>query len=105
MHQSGKLTDDVVEISIDSGDTEFIAAALAIRSRLPIPVVERILGSNSPKVITALCWKAGFKMRFAIDVQTRIAQIQPGMLLYARDGHDYPMSTEDMTELLGRVAG
>ncbi len=105
LHQSGKLTDEVVEISLDSGDTEFITAALAIRSRLPIPVVERILGSNSPKVITALCWRAGFKMRFAIDVQTRIAQIQPGMLLYARDGFDYPLSPEDMTELLGRVAG
>jgi hypothetical protein len=36
-------------------------------------------------------------MRFALEVQKRISRIPPSQLLNARDGHDYPMTEDDMT--------
>jgi hypothetical protein len=69
---------------------------LAHRSGLPAGTVQRVLSSASGKAVTALCWKAGFKMRFALEVQRRIARVPGRSILNARDGVDYPLSPEEM---------
>ena len=46
--------------------------------------------------MTALCWKAGIKMRFAIELQRRLARVAPSSVIHARDGIDYPFSEEAM---------
>ena len=35
-------------------------------------------------------------MRLALEVQKRISQILPSQLLNAHDGHEFPMSPDDM---------
>lgn len=73
---------------------------LAARTGYPVAVVQRMVQSGSARSITALCWKAGVTMRFAVDVQRRIGKIPPQSLLYARAGVDFPLSEHEMTEQL-----
>ena len=65
---------------------------------------ERIAAARSAKAMTALAWKAGFSMRFAVKLQSRYANVPSGELLHPRDGFDYPMSEEDMTWQIGFYA-
>ena len=83
--------------SVASGDRRFVNAALAVLADLPLDIVREIVASESAKAVTALAWKAGLSMRFAVELQMRHAGIQPKSLLYARDGFEFPLSEEDMT--------
>jgi uncharacterized protein (DUF2336 family) len=105
LFQAGKLNDAAVELALDSRDQDFVVAALALRSRIAQAIVERVIATRSAKLITAICWKGGFNMRFALDIQKRLAQIQPRQLLYARDGFDYPMSEAEMDQQLAVLTG
>ena len=62
--------------------------------------VKSVLGSDSPKTITALCWKAGLGMRVAYDVQLRIARVPTADALRPRDGIDYPITGSEMRQVL-----
>ena len=103
LFQAGRLNDAAVELALDSRDDNFVIAALALRSRIAHGTVERIVATKSATLITAICWKGGFKMRFALDIQKRLAQIQPGSLINARDGFDYPYTEEEMNNQLGML--
>ena len=96
LHTEGRLDDDVVAAALDSGENDFVMMALAIRAHLGQEAVRAIVDSRSAKAITALCWKACFKMRFAMDVQKRLGKIPPDRLLNARDGVDYPLTQDEM---------
>lgn len=96
LFKKGKLTDEAVNVALDMSDDEFVISALALRAEIPRANAKRILESRSPRTVTALCWKAGHSMRFALEVQKRISQIPPNLLLYAHDGFDYPMSADEM---------
>ncbi len=79
--------------------------ALAQRAGIPIALVRNMAASGGAKTITALCWKAGLTMRFAMDVQRRIGHIPPQSMLNARDGVDYPLSPQQLTEQLTLFTG
>ena len=90
------MTDETVDLALEMGDDGFVISALALRAGIPRETAKRILESQSPRTVTALCWKAGQSMRFALEVQKRISQILPSQLLNAHDGYDFPMSPDDM---------
>lgn len=96
LFRQGELSDDAVNLALETGDDDFIISALALRAGIPLNTAERVLETRSPRTVTALCWKAGLSMRFALDVQKRISRIPPGQLLNARDGRAYPMSQDEM---------
>lgn len=96
LHGAKKLNDAVVEMALNANEREFVMAAIALRAGVPMWGVERIVDGKSAKGVTALCWKAGIKMRFAIELQRRLARIAPSSVIHARDGFDYPFSEEDM---------
>lgn len=100
LFKAGELNDQVVSLALDSGERDFVTAALCLRAGVAVPVGRRIVASQSAKAMTALAWKAKFPMRFALDLQQRLARVPPSSLLYARDGTDYPMSAQDMTRHL-----
>ncbi len=91
--------------ALDTSDPDTLIEGLAARAGYPAAMVRRMVFSGSARTITALCWKAGVTMRFALDVQRRIGHIPPKSLIYARDGVDYPFSPQDMTEQLGLFGG
>ena len=94
--RKGKLTDETVSLALETGDEGFVISALALRAGISREIAKRILESRSPRTVTALCWKAGHSMRFALEVQKRISRIPPNQLLNAHDGLDFPMSHDEM---------
>ena len=100
LHGEKKLNDAIIEMALNANEREFVMAAIALRAGIPLWGVERIVGGQSAKGVTALCWKAGIKMRFAIELQRRLARVAPASVIHARDGIDYPFSEEDMQSRL-----
>lgn len=96
LHADKKLNDAVMEMALNANEREFVMASLALRAGVPLWGVERIVNGGSAKGVTALCWKAGVQMRFAIELQRRLARVPPSSVIHARDGFDYPFSDEDM---------
>ncbi len=103
LFSQGRLTDEAVSHALETGDDAFVIAALALRAEIPLDNARYILETRSPRTVTALCWKAGHTMRFALEVQKRISRIPPSGLLNARDGHDYPLSEDEMSFQLDLV--
>lgn len=96
LHADKKLNDAVIQMALNANQREFVMAAIALRAGVPLWGVERIVEGGSAKGVTALCWKAGVQMRFAIELQRRLARVPPSRVVHARDGFDYPFSDEDM---------
>lgn len=96
LYAAGKLDQDAIDNELISGNRAFVTESLALLSGLPPGVVARIISARSAKAITALAWKAGLSMRFAIKLQTRFANVPRREVLHAKNGVDYPMSEEDM---------
>lgn len=97
LHKDGKLDDGRISSELTSGNRVFVTEALAVKSGLPSAAVEHIAAARSAKAMTALAWKAGFSMRFAVKLQSRFANVPSPELLHPRNGFDFPMSEEDMT--------
>ncbi len=100
LHAEGKLNDAVIEMAFNANERDFVLAALALRAGLPLWGVERIVNGATGKGMTALCWKAGLQMRFAIELQRRLARVPPSKVVLARDGFDYPYTDEEMESRL-----
>lgn len=94
--RKGTLLPDTLADALDRGDQGFVAAGLALRAGVPLAAVQRILKSNSARRIAALSWKAGCTMRFAVDLQVRVAKLTPQSILYARNGVEYPLGEAEM---------
>ncbi|MFB3054890.1 MAG: DUF2336 domain-containing protein [Alphaproteobacteria bacterium] len=105
LHASGKLDDERLDMELLSGNRAFITHALSLMAGIPPALVTRIADARSAKAITALAWKAGLKMRFAIKLQARFGNVPPREILQAKDGVDYPLSEDDMTWQLDFYAG
>ena len=104
LNKEGRLDDERISSELLSGNRTFVSHALAVKSGLPVAVVERIAAARSAKAVTALAWKSGFSMRFAIKLQARFGNVPAREILQAKDGFDFPMSEEDMTWQLGFYA-
>lgn len=105
LHAMGELDDERLDFELCSGNRAFLTAALSLMAGIPPALVTRIADSRSAKAITALAWKAGLKMRFAIKLQARFGNVPRREILQAKDGLDYPLSEDDMTWQLEFYAG
>ncbi|MGB8841485.1 MAG: DUF2336 domain-containing protein, partial [Aliidongia sp.] len=94
-YANGTLSEDVLVAALGL-DQDFVIAALALRSRLPPAVVNKILVSHSAKGLTALSWKAGYTMRLALQLQIRLARLPPKARLNPNQGGSYPLTPEEM---------
>ena len=95
-HAAGKLDEDMVGAALTQGDRGFVLAALSVRANVPLEAVDKIIGGQSARGVTALCWRAKLSMRLCRQIQLRIANIPPTSVLNARDGTHYPMSDSEM---------
>lgn len=99
-YRRGELTQDVVMRYLDFNEPEFVSAALALLSGVPLPAVQQMVRSQHPKAVVSLCWKAGLSMRNAIQVELRLARIHHSRVLYAKEGIHYPLSDNEMRHYL-----
>lgn len=96
LFKEGKLTESLLDGALADGDRGLVMAGLAELSGIPLATVDRIIATHAPRAVTALVWRAGLSMRFARQVQLRLAQIPPKSALNARDGVHYPMPDDEM---------
>ena len=100
LYKGGKLDDAAVTRAVMKGDINFLVEAFVLKTGVDKDAVKSVLTSDSPKTITALCWKAGLGMRVAYDVQLKIARIPAPDTVRPRNGVDYPLSGEEMRQTL-----
>jgi uncharacterized protein (DUF2336 family) len=100
LHATGKLDEDAIDEALSLGSEEFVALALALRASVPLTMVSRVIAAHSAKGITALAWKAGLGMRFAVKLQMRVARVAPADVINAKDGTDYPLKPDEMNWLI-----
>ncbi|WP_114392358.1 DUF2336 domain-containing protein [Oleisolibacter albus] len=96
LQAEGTLDEDAVSAALTRGDRGLVLAALAVLSGYGLEDVDRVVAGQSPRGVTALCWKAGLSMRFCRQVQLRLATIPPTAVLNARNGTDYPMTETEL---------
>ena len=96
LHAAGKLDDETLSEALISGDRTLVRCGLAVRSKMSMDQVGDILTSRSAKGVTALAWKAGCSMRFAMQIQQQLGGIPPKQLVHALDNGKYPMGDDEM---------
>ncbi|MCI5059566.1 MAG: DUF2336 domain-containing protein [Alphaproteobacteria bacterium] len=96
LYKAKKLGEQMVSDALGLRDRAFVLESLSCLSGLPRPLVDKAISLQAPKIICALCWKAGFSMRLAFRIQQEIAHVKVKDLLYPRDGVDYPLTPKDM---------
>jgi len=98
--KSGNLEGKDIERALNGGDKKFVISALAVRSDLPVPTVEKIIGSRNPGVVAAMVWKGGLSVRISTVIQERLAHIPKADLLQSADGRNYPLTEEELEKQL-----
>ncbi len=96
LFKANELTNEVLGDAILAGKRDFVRHGLALRAKVGVDFVDRILNGHSAKGITALAWRGDCGMRLALQLQTNLGGIPPNKALRARDGSDYPLTTEEM---------
>lgn len=100
LKEAGRLNERVVLDHLQGGDRHFAAAALAVMTRVPLPVVEKLLAAHLAEPVVSLVWYAGLSPAFAVQAQMRLAGIPAREALYPdRHGH-FPLSHEVMAARL-----
>jgi len=95
LFERNALTDAIVREAAQSGEEEFIKAALMLKSGIKPSVITKVFDIASVKGVVALCWKAGLSMPTAVVVQKRIVRIPPREVQGSVDG-DYPFNADEM---------
>ncbi|NIA71285.1 DUF2336 domain-containing protein [Pelagibius litoralis] len=90
------LTNEVLGDAILAGKRDFVRHGLALRAKVGVDYIDRVLNGHSAKGIVALAWRGELGMRLALQLQTNMGGISPNKALRARDGTDYPLSPEEM---------
>ena len=94
LHAAGDLDEKKITSAL-AKDGEFVKAALAVLAGIDPIVAGRAIDTQTAKGIVAVVWKAGLSADMAVEVQTRVAHIQPRDVLKPRDG-GFPLSSEEM---------
>lgn len=91
-----QLNEEIVADALGMRDKEFVVQALARLARAQPDTVEGVFRMRKARPVVALCWRAGFSMRFALRLQQEMALVPPQELLYPREGTDYPLTDDEL---------
>jgi uncharacterized protein (DUF2336 family) len=101
LHKANKLDEAIMADALALREYDFIQMGLALRSKLPLSTVKRMIETRSAKAVTALVWRAGLPMRYALDLQRELAKVPHSELLYPRNGEDFPLTPDEMDWQIG----
>ena len=107
LEKEGDLTEEMVSDALAMGERDFVYLAIARMAGTSPAMVKKIFSMKTGKPIVALCWRAGLTMRFALQLQKELGQVQARDLLYPRGGTDYPLTKDELIwqlEFLGLKA-
>jgi hypothetical protein len=100
MLSGGDLTENAILDALSWNDRVFVLEGLALKAQVPPELIDRIFMAGSAKGVVALSWRAGLSMRAAMQLQVKAAGVAPKKVVNAKDGTDYPMSEDEMMQLL-----
>ena len=98
--QEDRLNEETLSDAIGMRDYALVNDALAHLAKTNVESVTKVIETQKPRSIVSLCWKAGLSMRMALSVQKDVAHVNHKELLYPKGGTDYPLSEEEMREML-----
>ncbi|MBI5165376.1 MAG: DUF2336 domain-containing protein [Magnetospirillum sp.] len=104
LHAAGKLDETMIDTALSGGDHAFVVAALAVRAHLPLPLVQKVVKTQSAKGMVAVTWKAKLSAAAAVQLQSRLLRLSSSRLLSARGGN-WPLTSDEMTWQLEFLAG
>ncbi len=93
---TGSLDEGFILEALQNRDRLTVIHALAVMTRQPAVLIEKILDGQNARPIVALCWHAGLSMRAAIKVQAGAGRLLQKDLIPARNGVDYPFTRDEM---------
>lgn len=96
MRNANKLTLDVIHKAMMVSDHTFVFAALLVLADIETDVGRRIFQEKNAKGILALCWKAGFPAKQAVQVQQRMGRLSPEELIEAGEDGQYPLDDSEL---------
>ncbi|MBY0430918.1 MAG: DUF2336 domain-containing protein, partial [Rhodospirillales bacterium] len=100
MRDLGALDESLICEAIQSQDTEFVLAAVAVRADVPISLVRLVVATHSAKGSVALAWRSGLSMTFAVSFQTLVAHVPAADTIRPKAGALYPLTAEEMRTYL-----
>lgn len=98
--KEGRLDNETISDAIGMRDYALVNAAIAHMAGTTLSTVKTVMETQKPKSIVAVCWKAGLSMRLALLVQQEVAHVNHKELIYPSGGTDYPLTIEEMEEML-----
>jgi uncharacterized protein (DUF2336 family) len=96
MAREGRLTEAALQEALRRGDERLAAAMLAVAADMPLCAVGRAASLRSAKAVVSLVWQAGFSMRIAGPLQSRITGLPPGAILLPGPAGSFPLAVEEM---------
>lgn len=96
INDDGGLAEEKLYDALGMRDYDFVTAAIAHLVRKDFITVKKILDMKAPKPIVSLSWAAGLSMRFALQLQKTVGQVQPKEMIYPKDGEGYPLSEDEI---------
>ena len=98
LDQSGALSEDMIQQSVESGHSPFVLAALAVKTSLAPELIRRIFDSKNPQGIVAILRKAQIGARLTRLIQRKTARVPPKDII---DPEITPMKEEDIEWQIG----
>jgi len=98
--KAGKLGTETLLDALAWQNIKFVEEALRQMSGIKLEDIHAAAAKHDAAFIVALCWKAGLQMRLALELQKKLAGVQPRNLIYARGGTDYPLDESEMKKIL-----
>ena len=93
---NNELTEELIGDALAMRDYGFVMESLALLAKAKPQTIQTVFDAKAPKSICAICWKAGFSMRFALQLQQTMGQVPAKSLVYPRGGTDYPFTRQEM---------
>ncbi len=102
-HRRGMLNDEFIIECIDNKRRPMAMHALALMCDMDKTKIERAFSTKDGRLITAIAWKAGLKMRTSLDLQNRMVMVKREKMVMAKDGLYFPFKDEEMESELKRL--
>lgn len=106
--EEGGLSEEKLTDALGMRDYDFVTGALAYLVKADFITVKKILDMKASKAIVALTWATGLSMRFALQLQKTIGEVQPKEMIYPKGGSDYPLTEDEIKwqlDFLGLKSG
>ncbi len=98
------LNPEVIAEAIERNEKDFVMHGISLLSGIDKDRVAMLFAADNPKIVIAICWKAGLSMRSATQAQLRIAGIHHTKVINPRNGNEYPFTDEQLRDYLELIA-